>query len=201
VLAACYLLPTVCMPCKRPAASIRVGRAALHHLPSGGGGGRFLGRQKGARPPLGLEHTPHPPHPVCLSCVVAHVSWLQARLCASRRALTAAPRPPASPTLPPLPPLPLPPLPPLPLLPLPPSSALVCVPAPRTGLIGIHLGPRGWWRLVLVHVHAATDPPGRQGGSCRVGPGQADTHGHAGGLGRPRQHILAAIVSLRVCCS
>ena len=55
----------------------------------------------------------------------------------------------------------------------------------RTRLIRTHLGPRGWWRLVVMHFHlrAVTDPRGRRGGSHRVGPGQADTHGHVGGWG------------------
>ena len=39
--------------------------------------------------------------------------------------------------------------------------------------------------LVVLWLGAAADPRGRLGGSRRVGPGQADTHGHAaGGTGR-----------------
>ena len=51
----------------------------------------------------------------------------------------------------------------------------------RTRLIRTHLGPRGWWRLVVLHVHAVAEPRGRRGGSRRVSPGQVDTHGHGGG--------------------
>ena len=65
---------------------------------------------------------------------------------------------------------------------------------PRSGC----LGPHGGWRPVVPHVHAVADPRGRQGGSHRVGPGQADTQGHAGGWGGRGSLTLAAIVSLHV---
>ena len=61
------------------------------------------------------------------------------------------------------------------------AAAFVTRVRARTRLIGTYLGPRGWWRLVVLHVHAVAEPRGRRGGSRRVSPGQVDTHGHGGG--------------------
>jgi len=185
VLAACYLLPAVCMPCKRLAVSVRVGRAALHHLPSRGGGGRFFGRQEGAQPPPYLELAPHPPHPVCLSRVVARVSWLQARLCASRSALTAAHRPPASPTLPPLP-----------LLPPLPSSSLVCVPARASSGPTWALAAGGGWCSCMGM------PPPTPGGAEAAPAGSAPARWTptvmAGAGAAAAAHLSGHCVGLRV---